>query len=42
MQLVSIPELAEILKLSAATVRCRIKNGEWPRSVSEKSGLKPR
>ena len=30
MKLVSIPELAEILSLHAATVRCRIKSGEWP------------
>jgi excisionase family DNA binding protein len=30
MRLVSIPELAEILNLSAATVRSRIKSGEWP------------
>lgn len=30
MQLVSIPELARILNLNAATIRSRIKSGEWP------------
>ena len=30
MKLVSVPELASILNLSAATVRSRIKSGEWP------------
>src|SRR5262245_56516290 len=30
MKFVSVPELAEILALSAATVRTRIKSGEWP------------
>jgi hypothetical protein len=38
MRLVSIAELAEILKLSPATVRTRIKTGEWPcYSAGEKS-----
>lgn len=30
MSFVSIPQAAEILNLSPATIRSRIKNGEWP------------
>lgn len=30
MPYVSIPEAAELLKVSPSTVRSRIKNGDWP------------
>lgn len=30
MPYISIPQAAEILNLSPATIRSRIKNGEWP------------